>query len=50
MISRDSSGHNLWGILLFENLCTALHKAVELGEALCIGEAVPGSLGNLPFI
>lgn len=49
MISTNSSGHSLWGILLFENL-TALYKAVELGEALCFGKAVLGSLGDLPFI
>ena len=50
MISTNSSGHSLWGILLFENLLTALCKAVELVEALCIGKAVPGSVGDLSFI
>lgn len=49
MTSTNSPGLSLWGTLLFENL-TALCKALELGEALCFGEAVLGSLGDLPFI
>ena len=28
--------HSLWGILLFENFCAALCKAVEPGEALSV--------------
>lgn len=38
MISTNSSGHSLWGILLFENLRTALREAVELGEALWLAK------------